>query len=73
MAAPETAPAEATPQAGASDDLPPPAARSRKLAARGFRPTLKLGVDDLLLEAAALPDAPEADTYSTLRTSAYVL
>ena len=73
VAAPETAPTEATPQAGASDDLPPPAARSRKVAARGFRPTLKLGVDDLLLEAAALPDAPEADRYSTLRASAYVL
>lgn len=73
VAAPETAPTEASPQAGASDDLPPPAARSRNVTARGFRPTLKLGVDDLLLEAAALPDAPEADTYSTLRTSAYVL
>jgi len=72
-AAPETPPIEATPQAGASDDLPPPAARSRKVAARGFRPTLKFGVDDLLLEAAALPDAPEADRYSTLRASAYVL
>lgn len=57
----------------ADDDLPPPAARSRSTAARGFRPVLKAGVDDLLLEAGALPDAPEADTYSTLRTSAYVL
>ncbi|MBW8457584.1 MAG: hypothetical protein K0M58_03955 [Thiobacillus sp.] len=73
VAAPETAPTEAAPQAGASDDLPPPAARSRNVAARGFQPTLKLGVDDLLVEAAALPDAPEADTYSTLRASAYVL
>ncbi len=73
VATPETPPAEATPQAGASDDLPPPAARSRKVAARGFRPTLKFGVDDLLLEAAALPDASEADHYSTLRASTYVL
>ncbi|MDP3421558.1 MAG: hypothetical protein Q8S10_11620, partial [Thiobacillus sp.] len=40
---------------------------------RGFQPTLKFGVDDLLLEAGALPDAPEADSYSTLRASAYVL
>jgi hypothetical protein len=72
-AQPEAASSEATPQASAADDLPPPTARSRKPAARGFKPTLKLGVDDLLLEAGALPDTPEADTYSTLRTSAYVL
>ena len=57
----------------AADDLPPPAARSRPAASRGFRPSLKYGVDDLLLEAGALPDAPEADSYSTLRASAYVL
>ncbi len=57
----------------AADDLPPPAARSRPATARGFRPSLKYGVDDLLLEAGALPDAPEADSYSTLRASAYVL
>lgn len=73
VAPPETAPAEAAPQANPADDLPPPTARSRKAAARGFQPTLKLGVDDLLLEAGGLPDAPEADTYSTLRASAYVL
>jgi hypothetical protein len=70
----ETAPAEATPpQASPADDLPPPPARSRRAVARGFQPTLKFGVDDLLLEAGGLPDAPEADTYSTLRASAYVL
>jgi hypothetical protein len=34
---------------------------------------LKYGVDDLLLETGWLPDAPEADNYSTLRASAYVL
>ena len=73
VAPPETAPAEAAPQASAADDLPPPTSRSRKAAARGFQPALKFGVDDLLLEAGGLPDAPEADTYSTLRTSAYVL
>jgi len=70
---PEAAPAEATPQAGAADDLPPPTARSRKTTTRGFQPVFKAGVDDLLLEAGGLPDAPEADTYSTLRASAYVL
>lgn len=73
VAPPEAAPAEASPQASTADDLPPPAARISKAAARGFQPTLKLGVDDLLLEAGGLPDAPEADTYSTLRASAYVL
>ena len=69
----EAAPAEVTPQTSPAVDLPPPTARSAKPVARGFKPTLKFGVDDLLLEAGGLPDAPEADTYSTLRTSAYVL
>ncbi len=69
----DVATSDNTPQAVAADDPPPPAPRSRKPAARGFKPVLKAGVDDLLLEAGALPDAPEADTYSTLRTSAYVL
>ena len=64
---------QAAPQINTADDLPPPTARSRKPAARGFQPTLKFGVDDLLLEAGTLPDAPEADTYSTLRTSLYAL
>ena len=63
----------AAPAAAVADELPPPRATARKPAARGFQPVLKFGVDDLLLEAGALPDAPEADTYSTLRTSAYVL
>jgi len=70
---PADVPTEATPLAGSADDLPPPSARSRKPVARGFQPTLKAGVDDLLLEAGGLPDAPEADIYSTLRASAYVL
>jgi hypothetical protein len=69
----EAAPAETMPQASAADDLPPPAARSRTSAARGFQPTIKVGVDDLLLEAGVLPDATEADTYSTFRASTYVL
>lgn len=64
-------PSAAQPQA--ADDLPPPAARSYKSRARGYQSKLKMGVDDLLLEAGGLPDAPEADTYSTLRGSAYVL
>lgn len=67
-----TAPAAAT-SAGTADDLPPPAPRSRTPAARGLKPTLKYGVDDLLLEVGGLPDAPEADTYTTLRASPYVL
>ena len=75
-AQPEAAPAETAPPAArqaTADDPPPPAARSRKPVARGFQPALKVGVDDLLIEAGALPDAPEADSYSTLRASAYVL
>lgn len=69
----EATPADSTQQAGATDDLPPPPPRSHKPKARGFQPSLKAGVDDLLLEGGSLPDAPEADTYSTLRTNAYVL
>ncbi|MDP2266885.1 MAG: hypothetical protein Q8J70_10070, partial [Thiobacillus sp.] len=64
----EVGPAETAPQASSADDLPPPpTTSSRKPRARGFRPTLKYGVDDLLLETGGLPDAAEADTYSTLR------
>lgn len=76
---PRPLPAETTPtgsaqQAGTAEDLPPPPPpRSRTPKARGFQPSVKVGVDDLLLEGGSLPDAPEADTYSTLRTSAYVL
>ena len=71
-AQPEVVPT-APQQASTADDLPPPVTRSRRPVARGFKPSLKFGVDDLLLEAGALPDAPEADSYSTLRASAYVL
>jgi len=70
---PRTAQPAAAPQASTADDLPLPVSRSRRPVTRGFQPTLKFGVDDLLLEAGALPDAPEADSYSTLRASAYVL
>lgn len=73
---PGVAPSEAAPAEAATstaDDLPPPTARSAKASARGFQPVLKYGVDDLLLETGWLPDAPEADNYSTLRASAYVL
>ena len=64
--------AEAAPAASATDDLPPPT-RASGATTRGFQPVLKYGVDDLLLEVGALPDATEADTYSTLRAKAYVL
>lgn len=67
----DTVPAPTASQAGAVDDLPTPA-RSRKTVARG-KSTLKFGIDDLMLETGVLPDAPEADTYSTLRASAYAL
>jgi len=69
----EPAAAESNVQLTSADDLPAPTPRSSKAASRGFLPSLKVGVDDLLLEGGALPDAPEADTYSTLRASAYVL
>ena len=63
------------PQSGgmveAGADLPLPAPRVAR--AKGFTPGVKAGVDDLLIEFGALPDAPEADTYSTLRGSAYVM
>ncbi len=55
------------------EDLPPPKSKVKKATVKAFKPTLKFGLDDVLLEAGALPDAPEADTYSTLRASAYVL
>ena len=55
------------------EDLPPPKSKVKKATIKAFTPTLKYGFDDVLLEAGALPDAPEADTYSTLRASAYVL
>lgn len=56
----------------AVDDLPPPTRQPAKAATRTYKTSLKAGVDDLVLEAGGLPDAPEADTYSTLRASAYV-
>jgi len=75
-AAPQTGTAEvprAAVQEAPAADLPPPSPRGSKPAARGFKPVLKFGMDDLLLEAGALPDAPEADNYSTLRASVYML
>lgn len=69
----ETSPSVATPQAAATDSLPAPAERSRKPAARGFQPSMKWGVEDVLVETGLLPDAPEADSYSSLRISPYVL
>lgn len=63
--------AEPTASLNPADDLPPPSAK--KSGTRGFQPSLKYGADDLLLEMGGLPDATEADTYSTLRAKAYVL
>lgn len=40
---------------------------------RAPAPALRYGVDDLLLEAGALPDAPEADGAYALRASAFLL
>ena len=61
----------------AADDLPPPQykakSKAKKITTKAFKPVFKAGVDDVLIEAGALPDAPEADTYSSLRTSAYML
>lgn len=69
---PESTSAAASPQTGTADDLPPSATRSRKGAGRDFTPTLKYGMDDLLLEAGALPHTSQADAYYTLRANAYV-
>ena len=66
-------PAGTVTEAGSADELPPPVTRSRERTTREFAATLKAGIDDFLLEAGGLPDAPEADNYSTLRASAYVL
>jgi hypothetical protein len=54
-------------------DLPPPKAATKKPAGKAFKPVLKYGIDDFLLESGWLPDTPQADSYSTLRASAYVL
>jgi hypothetical protein len=58
----------------ADDGQAAPAARpARRASTRAFRPVLETGVDKLMLEAGALPDAPEADMISALSASAYVL
>ena len=62
-----------SPLLAADDSLPPAKAKSIKATSKAFKPTLKYGVDELLLEAGALPDAPEADSYFSLRGSAYML
>jgi hypothetical protein len=58
------------PAPGASTPVVPAAQRE---SARGWRPAAKYGVEDFLLEAGALPDAREADSYSTFRAAAYAL
>lgn len=62
-----------SPLLAADDDLPPPKAKAKKFAPKAYKPTLKYGVDDVMLETGVLPDAPEADSYSSLRASAYML
>lgn len=57
----------------ADDDAPPVKTAPRKVVKKVAKPTLKYGLDDVFVETGALPDASEADTYSTLRASAYVL
>jgi hypothetical protein len=57
----------------ADDDLPPSKAKIKKPPTKVFKPTFKYGFDDILIEGGALPDAPEADSYSTLRADAYML
>ena len=46
--------------------------RPRKRARAPARPVWRSGIDDFLLETGALPDAPEARAFSTLRASAFV-
>lgn len=65
---PSTAPAEAS-----ADEAPSGRSAKRRVTTRSFKPVLKYGVDDALVEAGALPDAPEADSIATLRASPYVL
>jgi hypothetical protein len=55
------------------EDAPVPRPAAKGVVKKAFKPTFKYGIDDLTLETGALPDATEADTYSTLRASAFVL
>ncbi|MCU0922676.1 MAG: hypothetical protein MUF16_20540 [Burkholderiaceae bacterium] len=77
LAAGEPAPMAVAQAASAMDaadaDAAPAAAPRRRAAAGGFRPSLKTGVDDVLLELGGFGDAPEADASATLRASPYVL
>lgn len=74
-AAAEPAPwlqAQATPAADAPLEGAAAPAR-RRAAAGGFRPSLKTGVDDVLLELGGFGSAPEADSGVSLRASPYAL
>ena len=79
LAWPAVRAAEATPaplaQAAQADDEAEAPARAapRRAATRAFRPSLKYGVDDVLLEAGHFPRAPKADGSTTLRASPYAL
>jgi hypothetical protein len=68
------APEPAAP-AAADEAAPAPSmtAPVRRRPARGFRPSVKTGVDDVLFELGSFGQAPEADASATLRASPYVL
>ncbi len=57
-------------QAAGSDAAPEPARRS---GTRAFRPVFKWGVDGVLAEFGAFPDAPQADRQAALRATPYLL
>ncbi|MDP1648561.1 MAG: hypothetical protein Q8M01_10220 [Rubrivivax sp.] len=57
-------------QAAGSDAAPELA---RRPGARAFRPVFKWGVDGVLAEFGAFPDAPEADYQAALRATPYLL
>jgi hypothetical protein len=59
-------------QAAESDaNLDP--ATARQTGAKAFRPVFKAGADNVLVEAGALPEAPEADAQAMLRATPYLL
>jgi hypothetical protein len=66
-ATPGSDPLEQTAVAQAGDAAP------RRAAPRVFRPVVRYGADDVLVEAGGFPDAPEASATATLRASPYVV
>lgn len=53
-------------------DSAPGASPARRTTTRAFQPVFKLGVDDVLIETGTFPNAPEADSGTTLRVSPYL-